>query len=151
MFFCNEVVNDKISSFDITLNRASDKTINRPSNRILLKAGIVIGIGLCIHNFPEGLAIGSGFEASNKLGISLAIAICLHDFPEGIAMAVPLKQGGYGKFKVIFYTALSGITTGLGALAGALIGNVSSEAIGLSLGFAGGAMLYIALNLISLI
>ena len=45
--------------------------------------GIIVSIGLAIHNFPEGLAIGSGFGASIKLGISPAIAICLHDIPEG--------------------------------------------------------------------
>lgn len=50
----------------------------------LLRTGIIVSIGLAIHNFPEGLAIGSGFEASLKLGLSLAIAICLHDIPEGI-------------------------------------------------------------------
>lgn len=50
----------------------------------LLKTGIIVSIGLAIHNFPEGLAIGSGFEASIKLGFSLALAICLHDIPEGI-------------------------------------------------------------------
>ena len=43
-----------------------------------------MGIGLAIHNFPEGLAIGSGFESSMKLGFALAIAILLHDIPEGI-------------------------------------------------------------------
>ena len=37
---------------------------------------------MALHNFPEGLAIGSGFGASLKLGLSLAIAICLHDIPE---------------------------------------------------------------------
>lgn len=50
----------------------------------LLKTGIIVSIGLAIHNFPEGLAIGSGFDASIRLGIGLAIAICLHDIPEGI-------------------------------------------------------------------
>ena len=49
----------------------------------LLKTGIIVGIGLAIHNFPEGLAIGSGFEASIILGLSLALAICFHDIPEG--------------------------------------------------------------------
>lgn len=68
----------------------------------LLKTGIIVSIGLAIHNFPEGLAIGSGFEASLKLGLSLAIAICLHDIPEGISMAVPMKNGGMKISKVIF-------------------------------------------------
>ena len=49
----------------------------------LLKTGIIVSIGLAIHNLPEGLAIGSGFDASLKLGLSLAIAICLHDIPDG--------------------------------------------------------------------
>lgn len=33
----------------------------------LLKTGLAVGIGLALHNLPEGLAIGSGFEASLKL------------------------------------------------------------------------------------
>ncbi len=39
------------------------------SNNSLLKTGIACGIGLALHNFPEGLAIGCGFEASMKLRI----------------------------------------------------------------------------------
>ena len=53
---------------------------NKTNN--LLKTGIIISIGIAIHNIPEGLAIGSGFEASMKLGLGLAIAICIHDIPE---------------------------------------------------------------------
>ncbi len=33
----------------------------------LLKTGIIIFIGLSLHNFPEGLSIGAGFEVSNTL------------------------------------------------------------------------------------
>lgn len=98
---------------------------------------------MAIHNFPEGLAIGSGFEASLRLGLGLAIAICLHDIPEGISMAVPMKNGGMKKTKVIFYVILSGITTGIGAFFGAIIGSISEAVIAICLSFAAGAMLYI--------
>lgn len=91
------------------------------SKNSLLQTGIIVGIGLSLHNFPEGLAIGSGFGASMKLGYSLAIAILLHDIPEGISMSVPMKNGGMSKFKVIIYTLLSGVTTGLGAFFGAIV------------------------------
>lgn len=109
----------------------------------LLKTGIAVGIGLALHNFPEGLAIGSGFEASVKLGYALAIAILLHDIPEGISMSVPMRCGGMSKTKVVVYTLLSGVTTGIGAFFGALLGNISIGVISICLSFAAGAMLYI--------
>ena len=109
----------------------------------LLKTGLIVSIGLAIHNFPEGLAIGSGFEASIKLGISLAIAICLHDIPEGISTALPMKNGGMKISEVLFYVILSGVTTGIGAFFGAVIGGISKTIIAMCLGFATGAMLYI--------
>lgn len=109
----------------------------------LLKTGIIVGIGLAIHNFPEGLAIGSGFESSIKLGFSLALAIALHDIPEGISMSVPMKNGGMSKFKAVILTLLSGVTTGIGAFFGAIVGGISESIIGICLSFAAGAMLYI--------
>ena len=109
----------------------------------LLKTGIIVSIGLALHNIPEGLAIGSSFDTSIRLGYSLALAICLHDIPEGISMGVPMKNGGIKKLKVIFFVVMSGIATGIGAFLGALIGEISNIIIALSLAFAGGAMLYI--------
>lgn len=113
------------------------------SSNSLLKTGIIVSIGLALHNFPEGLAIGSGFGASIKLGYSLALAILLHDIPEGVSMAVPMKNGGMKVSKVIFYVVLSGVTTGLGAFFGALVGTISQQIIAMCLAFAAGAMLYI--------
>ena len=133
MIFCDILVQKKF-------NTSSKRKIDANS---LLKTGIIVSIGLALHNFPEGLAIGSGFGASLSLGYSLAIAICLHDIPEGISMAVPMKNGGMKKAKVIFYVLMSGITTGIGAFFGALVGGISQGVIAMCLSFAAGAMLYI--------
>lgn len=131
MIFCNYVVERRF------------KNIYGTTKESLLKTGIIVSIGLAIHNFPEGLAIGSGFEASATLGYSLAIAIALHDIPEGISMAVPMKSGGMKSAKVIFYVLLSGVTTGIGALVGGIIGSISKDIIAFCLSFSAGAMLYI--------
>ncbi|MCI8383713.1 MAG: hypothetical protein HFJ33_02425 [Clostridia bacterium] len=71
-----------------------------------------------------------------KLGFHLALAICLHDIPEGISMAVPMKNGGMKITKVIFYVILSGLTTGLGAFFGSIIGSISEQIIAICLSFA---------------
>ena len=109
----------------------------------LLRAGILLAVGIALHNFPEGVAIGSGFDASMSLGLSLALVIALHDMPEGIAMAIPMRAGGMAKGRVIFWTILSGVPTGIGALLGGVLGGISNMVISICLGFAGGAMLYI--------
>ena len=58
-------------------------------------------------------------------------------------MAVPMKNGGMGKLKVVFYVLMSGVTTGIGAFLGALVGGISKDVISVCLSFAAGAMLYI--------
>lgn len=137
MIVCDMLVQKKVNNV-VVAPLGDPNHINN-----LLKTGIIVSIGLAIHNFPEGLAIGSGFEASIKLGYSLALAICLHDIPEGISMGVPMKNGGMKKSKVIFYVVMSGVTTGIGAFFGALVGSISQTIIAMCLAFAGGAMLYI--------
>ena len=54
-----------------------------------------------------------------------------------------MKSGGMKKSKVIFYVVMSGVTTGIGAFFGALVGSISQIIIAMCLAFAGGAMLYI--------
>ena len=135
MIVCDMLINRKFTNTQFDLKKTYNKS--------LLRTGIIVGIGLAIHNFPEGLAIGSGFDASLKLGLSLAIAICFHDIPEGISMAVPMKSGGIKSIKIIYYVILSGLTTGFGAFIGSLIGGISEKIIAICLSFAAGAMIYI--------
>ena len=134
MIYCNKLVNNYSIKYNSNLSYSKNS---------MFQTGIIIAIGLAIHNFPEGLAIGAGFESSNTLGLKLAIAIALHDIPEGISIALPLKVSGSTKTKSILVTTISGLTTGVGAFFGVIIGNISESLIGLSLAFAAGCMLYI--------
>lgn len=156
MIYCDILVQNKFNSKKIKhkeqeknkYKKINIKTENSNSINSLLKTGIIVSIGLAIHNIPEGLAIGSGFDASIKLGLGLAIAICLHDIPEGISMAVPMKNGGMNKYKILLYVIFSGITTGIGALIGAIVGTISTSVIAICLSFAarGNALYSITAN-----
>lgn len=110
------------------------------------QTGLAIALGVALHNFPEGLAVGAGLEADPALGMALALAIMLHDIPEGAAIAIPLQNGGVSRWKALWYTIASGLPMGLGALVGAWAGQLSSTVISLCLAVAGGAMLYVVLG-----
>ena len=109
-----------------------------------LRPGILILIGITIHNIPEGVIISAGYSHLPQLGTLIAIAIFFHNLPEGIATAVPLASSGSRKRDVVLATFVSGLAEPLGAFLGAtiLIG-ASSVTIGLALAFAAGVMTYI--------
>jgi len=108
--------------------------------------GMMIALGIAIHNFPEGLVVGSGFSIVRSYGIGISIIIALHDIPEGTAMAVPLLSGGSAPKKVILLSMLTGMPTIIGAVVGWIITGISPFWIGLCLGFAAGAMTYVVLG-----
>lgn len=132
-----------LSIFLIENNLRSSSLFKNTRNKGLLRAGILMAVAIALHNFPEGFAVGSGFEASASLGITITIVIMIHDIPEGIAMAVPMRAGGFSKLKAFTYTILSGVPMGFGAFLGAALGGISQNLVSVCLGFAGGAMLYI--------
>ena len=109
----------------------------------LRQAGILLGIGIALHNVPEGLAIGSSYYADVGFGLDIAIIMALHNVPEGIAMATTMKMGGFRNLTIILATILAGLPMAFGGMAGALIGSISSTFLSSSLAFAAGAMLYI--------
>ena len=85
---------------DIAVQKKFQTSVHYSKNtNSLLKTGIIVSIGLALHNFPEGLAIGSGFGASIKLGYSLAIAILLHDIPERSIYGSSNEKWGNEKIK----------------------------------------------------
>ncbi|MGO1470897.1 MAG: ZIP family metal transporter [Tissierella sp.] len=109
----------------------------------LVISGLVLGLSIAVHNFPEGLALGSSFFSMREFGLTLSLAMLLHNIPEGLAIAIPLKSKGVNIFKIILFTMLTGFPTGIGTFLGASLGMLSNTLIAFCLSFAGGAMLYI--------
>ncbi|MCL6449840.1 MAG: ZIP family metal transporter [Acetobacteraceae bacterium] len=108
-----------------------------------VRAGILVGLGVAMHNLPEGVAIGAGYAHRELVGAGLAFAIALHNVPEGLAMALPMLAGGLGAGRIAAACALAGLPQALGALGGASLAAVSPLFLALSLGTAAGAMLYV--------
>ena len=111
-----------ISAIDEIIIRLEKK--REKSRGVFVRTGILIGVGILIHNFPEGLAIGSGYMATTKLGMSLAIVIAIHNILRGSPWQ-PLSIGGMGRARVLLYTILTGLPMGFGALIGAMLGEIS--------------------------
>ena len=117
--------------------------IQKRSENSFTKSAILLGISIAVHNFPEGLALGSSFLAISDFGSVLALAMLLHNIPEGISMAIPMKINKTNPIKIVLLTILTGIPTGIGTFIGAYMGMISNVFISLCLSFAGGTMLYI--------
>jgi ZIP family zinc transporter len=110
----------------------------------LLKSGVLILIGITLHNIPEGVIISAGYSHLPQLGVLIAVAVFFHNVPEGIATAVPLTSAGSKKRDVILLTFISGLAEPLGAILGStLLINAPDETIGIALSFAAGVMTYI--------
>lgn len=119
---------------------------NQITNRKMLKTGLLLAIGITIHNIPEGIAVGAGYAHTPDYGVFIAIAIMLHNIPEGLATALPLRSSGVCKWDAFRVATLSGLTEPVGALlAGLFLGSFETF-IPAALAFAGGVMVFITLD-----
>jgi len=123
-----------------------ERGLKNKKNFDMLKVGVIMALGIAIHNIPEGMIVGAGYIALPAFGIVLAIAIAIHNIPEGIAIAVPLCAAGCKKRKVFIISLLSGLAEPLGAVIAVVFLSFIPGVLPVLLGFAGGVMVYITMD-----
>ncbi len=105
--------------------------------------GLVNIIGDGIHNFIDGLLIGSAYLISIPLGIGATVSIALHELPQEIADFGILLYSGFSKKRALFYNFLSAITAIAGTIVGLILSTKLTNFNHFILPFTAGVFLYI--------
>lgn len=125
--------------------RFGEKEREGPDAR-LFKTGVLVAIGISIHNIPEGAVVGAGYLHQPQFGAFIALAIALHNIPEGIATVLPLCQSGVCRRDAFWVALLSGMVEPIGALGAALFLTSFHGLIPAALAFAAGVMVFLTLD-----
>ena len=120
----------------------------RPGRRGLSPTALLI-LAVTLHNLPEGMAVGAAYAAcgageSTAAAAALAMGIALQNFPEGAIVSLPLRSQGAGRGRAVLAGVLSGAIEPLGAALTLAAAQIIVPALPCLLGFAAGAMLYVA-------
>jgi ZIP family zinc transporter len=112
----------------------------------LINTGLLLAVGITLHNLPEGIAVGASYLHNPRFGLFIGSAILLHNIPEGIGTALPLMKGGARRWYAFRVAFLSGFAEPVGAMLAGLLLVSFAGLIPISLAFAGGVMVFITLD-----
>ncbi|MDQ1632215.1 MAG: zinc transporter, family [Frankiaceae bacterium] len=133
-----------MSAGELTARRAGIATWS-PARRMAL----LIAIGIGLHNFAEGLAIGqSAAKGDIALATLLVVGFGLHNATEGFGIVAPLA-GGDDRPSWAFLAAM-GVVGGGPTFVGAALGHgFTSEPVSVAfLTLAAGSILYVVIQLL---
>lgn len=101
-------------------------------------------IGDGVHNFTDGLLIGTSFLINIHFGVVTTLMIAMHEIPQEIGDFGVLVYGGFSKAKAIYFNFIIALTCVLGAIAGYFISVNIRNFSGFLLPFTAGGFVYIA-------
>ena len=122
---------------------------SRPHHSPAARLALLIAIGIGLHNFAEGLAIGQSAAAGKtSLALLLVIGFGLHNATEGFGIVAPMageeQRPSWG------FLATLGVIGGGPTFLGTIVGHsFTSDAVSvLFLSLAAGSILYVVVQLI---
>jgi zinc transporter ZupT len=98
----------------------------QPAERSAWVTSLLIAIGIGLHNFGEGLAIGAAYSLGEaSLGTLLIVGFTLHNTTEGLAIVAPLVESRVP----ISHFLLVGLIAGAPTIGGAWVGGFAYSPI----------------------
>lgn len=104
-----------------------------------LALGVSAFIGMLVHTFFDGVAIGAGFSISGELGFLVFVAMFLHKIPDGFTIASIVRSTGHPPARALAASIVLGIATLIGVAVYYGVGAPNS-----ALPIAAGCTLYVA-------
>ena len=102
--------------------------------------GISALVGMLVHTFFDGVAIGAGFIVSPGVGFLIFLAVLLHKIPDGFTISSIVMTSGHSTRTALAAATALGVSTLIGVLAVHLLGGSVSYALPISTG----STLYVA-------
>ncbi|MFW6117401.1 MAG: zinc transporter ZupT [Thermoproteota archaeon] len=114
----------------------------------LMRTGLLVSLGIAIHNLPEGLITLFGTIKDPHLGLALMVAVALHNIPEGISVSIPIYYATGSRKKAFTWSLLSGLSEPMGALIGftILYPFINPFVLNMALAFVAGIMVFISFD-----
>jgi zinc transporter ZupT len=110
-----------------------------------MKALMIVGV-MTIHSVSEGVGVGVAFGGGEALGIFITIAIAVHNIPEGLAISLVLVPRGGSVARAAAWSVFSSLPQPLLAVPAFLFVEVFATFLPVGLGFAAGAMIWMAFS-----
>ena len=83
-------------------------TATRTIARSTTAASSPVLVGDAVHNFVDGVAIGTAVLTSVPLGISMAVATAAHEIPQEVGDFAILLHAGYSRRRALLLNVISG-------------------------------------------
>jgi len=129
---------------------SSEKLISRTTSNLTkpVTIGLMIAIGIGLHNLGEGLAIGAAVGLGEiALSTFLIVGFAIHNTTEGLAIAAPMAKGKPLIGKLVMMGMIAGTPAIFGAWIGGFVYSPFAAVVFLSIG--AGAIFQVVVSILN--